>query len=106
MSRLLFLIACVLVVVLLGPLPPADAQEAAAFKTLIQPFLDTHCTACHGPGVQKAGLRLDNLKADFRDPHDMEQWIKVHDKLVAGAMPPPKRERPAKRDLDAVTAWL
>src|SRR5436190_23883636 len=73
------------------------------FKAQIKPFLDAHCVDCHGPDVKKAGLRLDDLKADFADPKAIALWIKAHDKLVAGEMPPKKRARPPQRDLDLVT---
>src|SRR5437762_2945837 len=77
-----------------------------AFTAKIKPFLDAHCVDCHGPDVKKAGLRLDQLKPDFSDAKTMALWIKAHDKLVAGEMPPKKRARPPQRDLDLVTQWL
>ena len=85
----------------------ACAQDlATAYKTKIQPFLKAHCSECHGPEVKKAGLRLDNLNPDFGDPRTMATWVKAHDKLVAGEMPPKKSERPPQRDLDMVTQLL
>ncbi len=85
----------------------ASAQDlTASFKAKIKPFLDAHCVDCHGPDVKKAGLRLDELKPDFANPKTAALWIKAHDKLVAGAMPPKKRERPPPRDLELVTQWL
>ena len=76
------------------------------FDARVRPFLDAHCVECHGPEVHKAGLRLDGLKLDFRDPRSAEQWIRIHDKIATGEMPPKKRERPPQRDLDAVKTWL
>jgi len=84
----------------------ASAQDQASFKTTIKPFLDAHCIDCHGAETKKAGLRLDNLKADFSDTRTMATWVKVHDRIAAGEMPPKKRERPAERDLKTTTAWL
>ena len=52
----------------------------------------THCVDCHGPSVQKANLRLDNLQPDLGDERTLATWSTVHDKLVAGEMPPRKRE--------------
>ena len=84
----------------------AAAQDQAAFKAKIKPFLDAHCIDCHGPDVKKANLRLDQLQPDFSDAKLMKHWVHVHDKIVAGEMPPKKRERPPQRDLDSVTQWL
>ena len=82
-----------------------SAQEGP-FQARIKPFIDAHCVECHGPDVKKAGLRLDDLKLDFSDPKTAAFWIKAHDKLVTGAMPPKKRVRPPQRDLDLVTQAL
>ncbi len=82
------------------------AQNAAAVKNVLRPFLDAHCIDCHGAEVKKAGLRLDQLKADFNDPRVMATWVKVHDKIASGEMPPKKRPRPAQADVAKVTQWL
>jgi mono/diheme cytochrome c family protein len=85
----------------------AGAQEVApAYKAKVKPFLETHCIECHGPVTKKANLTLNDLKPDFADSEANRNWVHVLDKLVSGQMPPPKRERPAKKDLDEVTTWL
>ena len=76
------------------------------FKTKIKPFLEAHCVDCHGPEVKKAGLRLDELKLDLENPKALALWIKAHDKIVQGEMPPKKRPRPPQAELDQVTQWL
>ncbi len=84
---------------------PALAQDASV-AAHIKPFLEAHCVDCHGPAVQKAGLRLDTLKPDFADARTAEFWTKVHDKIAQGQMPPPKRERPPHAELMQMTQWL
>ena len=69
-------------------------------------FIDKHCVDCHGAETQKAGLRLDTLAADFHDEKTAETWTRVYDKLVAGEMPPKKRERPQPQEIEAATAFL
>lgn len=81
-------------------------EPAAAFKAKVKPLIAAYCVDCHGPDVQKANLRLDNLSSDLRDERAAAIWTLVHDKLVSGAMPPKKRERPEKADLEAATTWL
>jgi hypothetical protein len=84
-----------------------QAQDpAATYRDKIRPFLDAHCIECHGKIVKRAGLRLDELMPDFGDVKTAASWVKAHDKLVAGQMPPKKRERPPQADLDMVTQWL
>jgi hypothetical protein len=82
-------------------------QEAAASREkLVSPFLATHCISCHGPDAQEAGLRLDTLGHNVSDDATMATWIRVHDKLAAGEMPPPDVKRPPKGDVDAVVGRL
>src|SRR5438045_4016856 len=70
------------VVILLFAQDAFGQAPAALFNAKVKPFLEAHCTACHGPDVQKAGLRVDTLEPDFRDAKTMSQWIRLHDKLV------------------------
>src|ERR1051325_2728602 len=83
----------------------SSAQDTS-FMAKIKPFLDAHCVDCHGPEVKKAGLRLDTLKPDFADSRMAALWMKVHDKLAEGQMPPPKRPRPPQGDLRQTMQWL
>jgi mono/diheme cytochrome c family protein len=83
----------------------ASAPFARAADTL-KPFLEAHCVDCHGSEVQKAKFRLDTLKPDFAAPETAESWIKVLDKLAAGAMPPASEPKPPANDVKAVTAYL
>jgi len=89
------------------PNPHASGQDiAASFKAKVAPLIENHCVDCHGPRVQKANLRLDDLKPDLHDERTAAAWAAVHDKLVSGEMPPKKRERPAPAELQAATTWL
>ncbi len=86
------------------PKPAVAAARPPQDK--LKPFIETHCTDCHGADSQKAGLRLDTLAADFHDEKSAEIWARVFDKIVSGEMPPKKRERPTKSELDATTQLL
>ena len=61
--------------------------SAFSFEPAVRPLLDAHCIDCHGADVQKGKLRLDGEVT-------MNTWIKVHDKLASGEMPPKKEEQP------------
>lgn len=80
----------------------ADASIPAPMK----PLVETYCLDCHGSDVQKAGLRLDTLQFDSDDSQSQSQWVRVHDKLAAGEMPPPDSEQPSRQAIDAATQWL
>jgi hypothetical protein len=56
--------------------------------TAVRELIANHCVECHGPMVQKAKLRLDQLTGDFAEPATFRTWVKVHDRVKTGEMPP------------------
>lgn len=63
----------------------ADPDEA---------FVGDYCTRCHNDVDRKGRLDLTGLAFDPGDPANLAVWIKVHDRLKAGEMPPRNRPRP------------
>ena len=45
----------------------AAEREAIRFDRDIRPILSANCYACHGPGKQEAGLRLDSAESAARE---------------------------------------
>jgi hypothetical protein len=70
---------------------PAGAAEPAAPD---QAFLHNHCTSCHNDVDKKGRLDLIRLAFDPKDFANLAVWIKVHDRVKAGEMPPSTRSRP------------
>ena len=81
-------------------------QDLSAFKDRVKPLLEGYCVECHGPDTQRAKLRLDTLQPDFRDERTLATWTLVHDKLVAGEMPPKRSDQPQPDARRALTTWL
>lgn len=71
--------------------------------TVVRDLIANHCVDCHGPTLQKAGLRLDQLSGDFADAATFRTWVNVHDRVKAGEMPP-KEKLDAKETAPALTA--
>lgn len=82
--------------VLLVASVPAFAATPKALTT----FLDQHCFECHDADVKKGGLDLTSLTFDLRDPQLFEKWVKVHDSVAEGEMPPKKKPRPEAKLAD------
>jgi hypothetical protein len=57
-------------------------------------FLGDHCTGCHNAEDKKGRLDLTSLAFDPTDPSDLAVWVKVHDRVAAGEMPPKGKARP------------
>src|SRR6185503_15427525 len=75
-------------------------------ETQLRRYLNVHCVECHGEEVRKRDLRLDALPRDLAKAESFAAWVKVHDKIESGEMPPAKRERPPKEDSAAVLRLL
>ena len=69
------------------------AAHAAEFKPTS--FLAQHCTECHDAQTKKGNLDLTALRPDFADAENFARWVKLHDRVQSGEMPPAKKPRPA-----------
>ena len=45
----------------------AFAENMAAYKDAVRPFLEKHCIGCHGPKKLKGDLALDLLDPDMKE---------------------------------------
>jgi hypothetical protein len=67
---------------------------AAAPVAPDQTFVRDYCTRCHNAEDKKGRLDLTGLAFDPSDAANLAVWVKVHDRVHAGQMPPPSRARP------------
>ena len=80
-------------------LAAADTRQAA--------FLKTYCTECHDAETKKGNLDLGTLGADLTATESFAHWVKVHDRLEAGEMPPKKsKTRPSADEAGKLIAGL
>ena len=99
--------------------PPARADRPIRFDRDILPILSDNCFACHGPGTQEAGLRLDSAEAAGRPlddggfaivagrPADSRLVARIHATDPDTVMPPPHAKKsltPAQKDL--LARWI
>lgn len=70
--------------------PAAAAEPAAPDRA----FLGDHCTSCHNAEDKKGRLDLTALTFNPKDPANLAVWVRVHDRVAAGEMPPKSRPRP------------
>ena len=69
-------------------------------------FIENHCADCHDATEKKGGLDLTALEADFARAENFASWVKVHDKIASGEMPPKKKARPPAAESAVVLDWL
>src|SRR5687767_3652466 len=82
-------------VVWLGVMPSHAAPAPVASSA----FIETHCASCHDDVEKKGGLDLTALALKPEDPKNFATWVKVHDRVSAGEMPPKKKKRPPATEM-------
>jgi len=88
-------------------LPVSSAAEVPpelAPPDAVRHFLEDHCLSCHDT-TAKGGLNLEDL-AFSADEALHAAWVRVHDRVLAGEMPPPEKPRPAAGEKEAFVAAL
>ncbi len=78
---------------LLGPARGATFPEAE-----VADFTDRHCSTCHNDVDKEGGLDLTSLTYNPADQGNFLTWVKVHDRVQAGEMPPKEKKRPGPAD--------
>ncbi len=76
-----------------------DAQQLADFT-------DRHCSSCHNDVDKEGGLDLTTLTVIPGDAANFSTWVKVHDRIQHGEMPPKEKKRPEPKDTSAFLQQL
>jgi hypothetical protein len=84
----------------------ASLLTATGSGAEVVPFLEEHCLNCHDSTTQKGGLNLEILRWNPADRSVIETWVRVHDRIQNGEMPPKKKERPPEADQQNVLSVL
>lgn len=71
---------------------------ASAISSRTSGFFEAYCANCHNDVDKEAGLDLTNLKYDPTDRASHERWVRIHDRLAAGEMPPKEKRQPPAAD--------
>src|SRR5215467_10733352 len=85
------------------------AAPAPDFSHDIQPILQKHCYACHGPQMQMKNVRLDNRQAALRviQPGD-SQHSRLIDMVTGkdGKFMPPSGPHLSDPEIAALRSWI
>jgi len=82
------------------------AVGASGSEQAVQAFLQKHCMACHDADARKGGLDLQALSKKLDQRETFGTWVKIHDRLRDGEMPPPKRTQPEAAERSALMSLL
>jgi hypothetical protein len=68
-------------------------------------FFAQHCADCHDTETRKGGLDLSRIEWKPQDADNFALWVKIHDRVQAGEMPPAKAKQ-ARPEPAAVAAMI
>ena len=83
-----------------------EGAVRAELPANVKPMFERHCFGCHDTETKKGDLDLTTLNTDFATADGFARWVKVHDRIESGEMPPKKKPRPAATESKAMTGWL
>ncbi len=84
----------------------AEDNVRAEIPREVHAVLETHCFECHDSDVKKGNLDLTAIKVELASAENFAKWVKIHDRIKAGEMPPKKKAHPAPAESDALTDWI
>ncbi len=85
----------------------ARAAEAPRPVEEVRPLLKDYCYSCHGPAVQLANLRVDDLSGNVAENRrTTEIWRNILNKVRRGEMPPKGSPHPDPAQRDNAIAVL
>ncbi len=90
---------------------PALASEGGAsaaerFRDQVEPILAEHCYGCHGNGIKKGNVTLDDFPTDEAILGRKELWDSVLKNVRAGLMPPAGKTKPSADEVRTLEDWI
>jgi hypothetical protein len=82
----------------------AATKSAPAFSKDGVAFLHKHCIGCHGDKVKRADLSLHAFRTETALLANRKVFKNVLEAVTSGEMPPAKRPRPSREEIDVFTA--
>ena len=90
----------------IGVTAAARALHAAEVTGEVKAFIEKHCLECHDAESKKGGLNLSVPSVDFSDRSTHLRWVRIHDRVQSGEMPPKDSQRPNAEEIKPVLEWL
>lgn len=66
----------------------------AAMPVKLAPLIERSCLDCHDTETAKGSLDLTALPFELEDSSTRERWIRIHDRIEKGEMPPKSEDLP------------
>ncbi|TVQ01855.1 MAG: hypothetical protein EA381_04495 [Planctomycetaceae bacterium] len=107
-------LTCCAVILCLGWVPTADADETADLAAVGYGLLAKYCQQCHGDEFAYPGLDIrdrDSLTSGYRDEPPMlvpgdATGSRLFQRVVDGEMPPEDQPQPTPEERERLRAWI
>ena len=66
----------------------SGALQAAELPAPVQDFVKAHCVECRDAEKKKGGMDFTSLIIDPANAEALQKWVRVHDRVQSGEMPP------------------
>ncbi|TWU01182.1 hypothetical protein Pla52n_45540 [Stieleria varia] len=88
----------------------ADASRKADSSQPMLSFVRQNCLDCHDGSDGEGGFDASTLTSDLQSPGMMQKWVRIHDRVRNGEMPPPDSEPLSEKQITQFTSvassWL
>ena len=94
---------------LAGALRAADTSPAAVnYHEKVKPILAKYCYDCHGNGLDKGRVTLDEFSSDAEILGKRDLWLAALRNVRAGLMPPREEDldRPTDAEINTLSHWI
>ena len=88
------------------PANPANNDVERGFTEVVQPFLSSYCTSCHGGAMPAGQLDLRQYATAESVVQDFSRWNRVRARLTAKEMPPRQVKQPPDEARQQVIDWI
>jgi len=93
MNLMKILVVSIFAIIVLGLGLFAPTSQGADLPETLTTLFNNHCVDCHDGAEAEGGLDLQSLDWNLEDPHITGVWVKIHDRLASGEMPPKQESR-------------
>lgn len=76
------------------------------YEAKIKPVLTKYCYDCHADGMDKGKVTLDHFKNEAEVLEADELWARVLKNVRAGLMPPEKKKKPSREEIQLLEHWV
>lgn len=84
----------------------ASSESRYSYETDIEPVLAQYCYDCHGEGMDKGGIVLDEHFSSAELIADRRLWENVYHNMEGHLMPPGDKAQPSDEERAKMVAWI